>query len=190
MNLSLDIIGTMQLRKRMVELESLAKGSRLIRKGMGNAGRLIHQAQKARAPVRQARISVRKTRELIAKGRSLTAARKGASRVQKKFRKNGDEIKPGLLKRSLGYRIRKKDGLYQVVIGANVGKKRDNPNYAPHSVLQGGTKVRKTKAGANRGRTYPNLYIKAGLHAASGAALKALEAGVKEGLFVGELVRT
>lgn len=191
MTIGIDIIGTQELRKRMADLETLARnGSRLVRKGMSNAGRLIHQAQKVRAPVRQAKISIRKTRELIAKGRSLTAARKGASRVQKKFRKTGEEIRPGLLKRSLGYRVRKKDGYWQVVIGANVGKKRDNPNFAPHSNLQGGTKVRKTASGAKRGRTYPNLYIATGLHAASGQALKALEMGVKEGLFSGELVRT
>jgi len=202
-NLKLDILGAAQLRERLKELGEAGNTGTLVRKGMSDAGRLIARAQKERAPVRQGRVSMRKLKRNIAAGQSLTKARSGATSIVKKFRaiakvktENGFErpagprqyIPPGLLKRSIGYRVRKVKGVWQIVSGANVGKKRKDKNFAPHRAFVGSGTVQRysnkfnDKIGpqrVNRGRMPANPYIMAGLNAAAGAALKALEAGVR-----------
>lgn len=189
--------GTKQLRSKMIEMADLAKTDKLVRKGMTDAARIVANAQKNMAPVRKGRVQLRKLNRALQKGATLsTATRRSSVAVSKfraipmvkvnkfeKVRPDGPQrfILPGLLKRSIGFRVKKgKDGEFRVVIGANVGKKRSNKNNAPHAAFIGsGTKVRATKAGANRGAMPPNSYINTATNFAAGPAIQALERGVK-----------
>jgi hypothetical protein len=207
MRIGLDITATHQLRQRLAAIVDRNKyrPSPPVRKGMSNAGRLIARAQKERAPVRQGRVSIRKLKRNIAAGQSLVKARAGATTVVKKFRSIGRVktsegyvrpdgplryIPPGLLKRSIGFRVRSKEGVWQIVTGANVGKKRKSPNFAPHRAFVGSGTVQRFSNGrlkgneygpkrVNRGRMPANPYIMAGLHASSSGALRAVEAGIQ-----------
>lgn len=183
------IDGTQQLRERMIGLAEAAKTDRFVRKGMSNAARIVARAQKNMAPVRKGRVQVRKLNKLLQKGVSSSKALQRSSVAVAKFRaipvdkKTGTRsigprrfIPPGLLKRSIGFRVKKERGTgeYSVVIGANVGKKRRNPNNAPHAAFVGsGTKPRK-----GRGTMPGNPYISVATNFAAPAAMKALEAGV------------
>lgn len=176
------IDGAQQLRERMSEMAELAKTDRFVRKGMSNAARIIARAQKNMAPVRKGRVQLRALDKRLKKGMAIGKATRLSSVPVVKTRKaTGESIKPGLLKRSIGYRVKKVQGEYTVVIGANVGKKRKNPNNAPHAAFVGsGSKPRQTKSGANRGTMPANPYISVATNFAAAAALKALEAGVRE----------
>lgn len=192
MKLAIRVSGADLLRQRMTALSELAGSDRLVRKGMSDAARIVSRAQKNLAPVRKGRVQMRQLDKRLKKGMAIgKATRLSSVPVVKRRAKTGDIIKPGLLKRSIGFRVKKEKGTnsYSVVIGANVGKKRSNPNNAPHAAFVGsGTKQRyafRPKAGtigprkANRGIMPPNYYISNALRFAAPAALKALEAGVQ-----------
>jgi hypothetical protein len=187
------ISGVAQVRQKCAELAERAGTSPTIRKALSNAAAWISINQKMRAPIRAPIIQKRKYNKLIAKGKSDTFASFKSGVVQKKVRAaTGKEIKPGLLRRSIGYRVQKKAGAWQVVVGANVGKKRKNPNNAPHAAFVGsGTKQRyafRPRGGVvgprkdNRGVMPPNSYIMRGFMAASSGAMERLETGVRQEL--------
>lgn len=182
MTVSVYISGVEKVRQRVGELAQRAGSSPPVRKGLSSAGAWISTNQKLRAPVRTPIQRKRIFNKLIAKGKSTGFAAFKAGTVQKKFRSaTGQQIKPGLLRRSIGYRVRKRQGEWQVVIGANVGKKKVNPNFAPHRAFVGsGTRHRETRSGARRGFMPPNSYIIRGFMAASHGALERMELGVQQ----------
>lgn len=182
MKVQILIDGEQRLRERMIQLADKAKTDKFVRKGMSDAARLVARAQQNMAPVRPVR--VKKFRSI---GKVKTAA--GYVRPDGPLR----FIPPGLLKRSIGFRVKKEKGTggsYSVVIGANVGKKKKNPNNAPHAAFVGSGTVQRYSNGrqsarfhgptrVNRGIMPANPYISIATNFAAPAALKALEAGVQ-----------
>jgi hypothetical protein len=175
------IDGDKQLRAQMEELSELAYSDKLVRGGMSDAARIIARSQKNMAPVRK--------NPMQKKFRSIGKVKtdRGYVRPDGPLRL----IPPGLLKRSIGFRVKRDraSGTVSVVVGANVGKKKRNPNNAPHAAFVGsGTiqrfsnKFSKKRVGplrANRGIMPPNDYISVATNFAAPAAMKALEAGVR-----------
>lgn len=184
MRLSIRVSGVEELRRRVANVAECAVAGTLTRRGLSEVGRLVTRAQKNLAPVRKGRVRLRELDKRLKKGMAVGKATRLSSVAVTRVRKaTGDVIKPGLIKRSIGYRVLKKDGFFVVKMGMNVGKKRSNSNYAPHSAFVGKAKAgqpRKTKAGANRGIMPANLFIANGTRFAARAAIKALEKAVAE----------
>jgi hypothetical protein len=91
------------------------------------------------------------------------------------------------IKGTVGSRNKKnrKTGLAEAKVGMNVGKKLTNPKRMPHAhLLALGTSERTTRSGASRGRmpAIARDFIRAGTHAALGAAKTAIETSLRTDL--------
>lgn len=181
MKVRIQLYGIPDLKGRVIALAELAKTDKVARKGMSNAARIVARYQKGAAPVRQ-----NKNQK---KFKAIAKVVVGGVRM----RPIGPQLllPPGVLQRSIGYRVKKEKGTggeYSVVIGANVGKKKKSPNFAPHAAFVGsGTVERSVKSWrgmplhgeqANRGKMRPNPYIRRATALAVPAAMKAIEDGV------------
>ncbi|TXH56419.1 MAG: hypothetical protein E6Q97_06465 [Desulfurellales bacterium] len=197
MKFALKVNGVEELRRKVANVAECATAGTLTRRGLSAVGKIVTQSQKRMAPVRKPRVLRRKLRALQAKGVEIGKATKRASVVVKKFRRVEADfigprqlIKPGLVKRSIGYRVLKKDNAFIVKMGMNVGKKRSNKNFAPHASFVGsGTDQRysfRPKAGQigpnkiNRGRMPPNRFIYDATNIVAVQAMKILEQHVQE----------
>lgn len=184
MKLAIRVSGVEVLRRKFANVAECAVSGSLTRRGMSEAARLVTRAQKNLAPVRKGRIQLRKLDARLKKGMAVgKATRLSSVPVVRRRKATGEIIKPGLIRRSIGYRILKVDGSFMVKMGMNVGKKRSNSNFAPHSAFVGKAKTgqpRQTKAGANRGVMPANLFIANGTRFAARAAIAALDRAVKE----------
>lgn len=192
MRLQIRVSGADVLRQRIRNVGECASVGALTRRGLTQVGQLVTRAQKNLAPVRKGRIRLRQLDKRLKKGMAVGKATRLSSVQVTKFRKNPAEgqkreIKPGLIKRSIGYRVVRRgsgaDAVFQVKMGMNVGKKRSNNNHAPHAAFVGKASAgqpRKTKAGANRGIMPSNMFIPNGTRFAAAAAIAALDKAVKE----------
>lgn len=188
MKVSVSIDGATQLQQRFADVAEAGLTGRLLRKGMSNTGRILTNAYKNSAPVRRGRVQVRKLNRLLQRGvSSSTALRRSSVQVVKVRRMNADfigprnQIKPGQLKRSIHFRIRKsQSGVFILRSGMNVGLKRNDHRRAPHAHLVGlGTK-RRDKSGPNRGIMPQNKFIATATNFAAAAAMNALDAGFNQ----------
>lgn len=188
MKLQIRVSGVEELRRRVANVAECAVAGTLTRRGLSEVGRLVTRAQKNLAPVRKGRVRLRALDKRLKKGMAVgKATRLSSVAVVRRRKATGEIIKPGLIKRSIGYRVvRRGSGpgaVFQVKMGMNVGKKRSHSNFAPHSAFVGKERMgqpRKTKAGANRGQMPANLFIANGTRFAAAAAIKALERAVAE----------
>lgn len=184
MKLAVRVSGVEVLRRKFANVAECAISGKLTRKGLTQAAQLITRAQKNLAPVRKGRVRLRELDKRLKKGMAVgKATRLSSVEVVKKRKATDERIKPGLIRRSIGYRILRRDGNFVVKMGMNVGKRRANSNFAPHSAFVGKAKAgqdRKTKAGASRGRMPSNTFIANGTRFAAPAAIRALDKAVKE----------
>jgi hypothetical protein len=201
MKLQIKATGVEELRRAVANVAECAVAGTLTRRGLSEVGRIVTRAQKNMAPVRKGRLSLRKLDKRLQKGIEIgKATRLSTTKAPSKMRKLGPdfigpgrEIKPGLIKRSIGYRVIRSKGMdaqFTVKMGMNVGKKRSNNNFAPHAAFVGsGTQQRYSNAAksaftgpqrVNRGRMPQNRFIADATLFASGAALAALDKAVKE----------
>jgi hypothetical protein len=188
MKLQIRVSGVEVLRSRLRNVGECAITGALTRRGLTQVGQLVTRAQKNLAPVRKGRIRLRQLDKRLKKGMAIgKATRLSSVQVVRRRKKTGELIKPGLIKRSIGYRVvrrgSKADAVWQVKMGMNVGKKRANNNFAPHAAFVGKATAgqeRKTKAGASRGQMPSNLFIPNGTRFAAAAAISALDKAVKE----------
>lgn len=192
MKLQIRVSGVETLRQRIKNVGDCATVGALTRRGLTQVGQIVTRAQKNFAPVRKGRVRLRELDKRLKKGMAVGKATRLSSVQVTKFRKNPAEgqkreIKPGLIKRSIGYRVVRRgsgsDAAWVVKMGMNVGKKRSNNNHAPHAAFVGKAKAgtpRKTKAGANRGIMPSNIFISNGMRFAAPAAIAALDKAVKQ----------
>ncbi len=184
MKLAIRVSGVEVLRRKVANVAECAVSGSLTRRGLSQVGQLVTRAQKNMAPIRKGRVRLRELDKRLKKGMPIGKATRLSSVPVKKVRKStGEAIKPGLIRRSIGYRVLKVDGSFVVKMGMNVGKKRSSSNFAPHAAFVGKEKdgqPRKTKAGANRGVMPRNLFIANGTRFAARVAINALDKAVKE----------
>jgi hypothetical protein len=98
-------------------------------------------------------------------------------------------IRPGLVKRSIGYRVQRRQGYFLVKMGMNVGKKKVSDNFAPHAAILGASKRQPRYSNKFNGSVGPhrmfrgimprNTFIANATRFAAPAAIKALDAAVK-----------
>lgn len=171
--------GVEELRRKMANVADCAISGAVTRRGLSEVGRIVTRQQKAMAPVRPKRIKKFRSIGLVDGVRPDGPLR---------------YIPPGLVKRSIGYRVvRGKGSLkgsFVVKMGMNVGKKRRDKNFAPHAAFVGiGTKQRfsfRPKAGQigpnkiNRGVMPQNRFIYNATNVAAVSAMAALDKAVKE----------
>jgi hypothetical protein len=169
--------GVEELRRRVANVADCAISGAVTRRGLSEVGRIVTRQQKAMAPVRN-------KKSIKTRGKRLAAGVSGPQKF----------IKPGLVKRSIGYRVVRGKGSLQgtlvVKMGMNVGKKRSNNNFAPHAAFVGvgtqqryafrprGNQIGPNKA--NRGRMPQNRFIYNAMNVAAVSAMAALDKAVKE----------
>ena len=188
MKLAIRVSGVEVLRQRVRNAAECATSGALTRRGLGEVGRIVTRAQKNLAPVRKGRVRQRELDKRLKKGMAVGKATRLSSVAVNKFRALPKGtigprrlIKPGLIKRSIGYRIIRGKDVLTLKMGMNVGKKRSHANYAPHRSFVGkGTKQRKTKPGANRGVMPRNFFIANAYQFAAASAIAALNKTVGE----------
>jgi hypothetical protein len=184
MKLQVRVSGVEVLRQKVANVAECAVAGTLTRRGLTKVGQIVTRAQENMASVRKGRVRLRELDKRLKKGMPIgKATRLSSVQVVRRRKKTGEIIKPGLIRRSIGYRVLKVDGNFVVKMGMNVGKKRSSPNYAPHAAFVGKASAgqpRKTKAGANRGIMPANLFIANGTRFAAPAAIAALDKAVKE----------
>lgn len=203
MRLQIKANGVDELRRKVANVAECAVAGTLTRRGLSDVGRIVTRAQKNMAPVRKGRILQRKLDKRLQKGMAVgKATRLSTVPINRVQKLDPDFIgpprlrKPGLIKRSIGYRVLKQssgsDATFVVKMGMNVGKKRSHQNYAPHRMLVAfGTKERFTngkltgkemgpKRGASRGRMPKNQFIHHATQFAAASAIAALDKAVKE----------
>lgn len=201
MKLQIQVNGVEELRRKVANVAECAVAGTLTRRGLSDVGRIVTRAQKNMAPVRKGRVQLRKLDKRLKKGMAIGKATRLSTTKPRVVLKEGEaglpvERKPGLIKRSIGYRVLKQskgsDATFVVKMGMNVGKKRGSPNYAPHRMLVAfGTKERFTngklsgnemgpKRGASRGVMPKNQFIHHATQFSAAAAIHALDKAVKE----------
>lgn len=208
--------GMDRLQKRFHALESSVRTSKVVRRGASQAVALIAKAQRNLAPVRRGRVSIRALNKAVRrkKGRvtpeGLAKATKKATREHRKFRSiplvdgvrpDGPRttIKPGQIRRSIGYRVTIRKEAVTAKAGMNVGKKKSNPSFAPHATIVGSMrhKPRFTKgrmkhraSAASRGKPHfkkayrgimpDNTFVYDAFRMAAPSALRILNKSVRE----------
>jgi hypothetical protein len=195
--------GVEELRRRVANVADCAISGAVTRRGLSEVGRIVTRQQKAMAPVRKGRLVKRELHKRLARGMEIGKAVKLSTVPVLKTRGkrlapgvSGPEkfIKPGLVKRSIGYRVARGKGSLKgslvLKMGMNVGKKRSNNNFAPHAAFVGvGTQQRyafRPKANQigpnkiNRGIMPQNRFINDGMNVAAVSAMAALDKAVKE----------
>lgn len=191
MKLQIRVNGAEELRRKVANVAECAVAGTLTRRGLSEVGRIVTRAQKNMAPVRKGRVRLRALDKRLKKGMPIgKATRLSSVQVVRRRKKTGEIIKPGLIRRSIGYRVLNVDGIFVVKMGMNVGKKKSNNNFAPHAAFVGvGTKQRfsfRPKPGQvgpnkiNRGVMPKNPFIANATQFAAAAAIAALDKAVKE----------
>jgi len=130
-------------------------------------------------------------------GKRINAAaiRKGQAVILRAIRNEAPRGPTGNLKRAIGHRFRKKrkSGIYEAIIGANVGKrtkskttksgKQQKANSAQHAHLVIlGTAQRLTKAGASRGVMPSNNFVDRGFASSKAQAASVIKSRLKSGI--------
>lgn len=197
MKLSIRVSGDEELRRKMANVADCSVSGTLTRRGLTQVGQIVTRVQKRMAPVRKGRLQMRKMKGRIGRGmeigKAIRLSKVPVQRVRKMpadFIGPGRQIKPGLIKRSIGYRVSRVQGSFVVKMGMNVGKRRSNNNFAPHSAIVGvGTKQRfsfNPRPGEvgpnkiNRGVMPQNRFIADATAVAAQSAIAALDKAVKE----------
>lgn len=114
----------------------------------------------------------------IGKKVARTAINGGLAFMSREIKKRTPK-KSGVLKKSIGKRFKKgkQSKTQEAKVGINVGKKKSKPNsFAPHGHLVTlGTRRRRSKSGANRGRMRPNRFIRQGIRASRSQAKRVMK---------------